>query len=448
MSAHVYLDHAATTPLRDEVRDAWLEAQGVLGNASSIHGAGQRARRALEDARERLAAVLGCQPIEVVLTSGGTESVSLALQGLWRRRAPGADRIVLPDGEHHASLDTVAWLVGHEGARATPVALDPSGRIDPDAFRDALRAGSAGESLRDRVPHPGEDPAGRDEAGDVPPACVGGRDAASPISVGREAPVSDGRDGGAEPFARAALATALVAANETGTLNDAAGLARAAAEAGAPLHLDAVAALGHAPVAFDLWRGDAEPGAGLVAMSVSGHKVGAPVGTGALVVSRTIEIEPLLHGGGQQRGLRSGTQDIAGAAALARAAELAEAEREAETERLWGLRRRFLARLGRDVPEAVVLGHPDDRLPGTIHLHLPGASGESLLFLLDQRGISVSTGSACQAGVAEPSHVVMALGYGQAEASQVLRISLGRTTTSADVDALAEALPEAYRRLV
>src|SRR5690606_15216570 len=124
MGAHVYLDHAATTPLRPEARDAWIEASELVGNASSIHGAGQEARRVLEEARERLAAVLGCEPIEVVLTSGGTESVSLALQGLWRRRAEGTDRIVLPDGEHRAALETVAWLTRHESAAVTPVALD------------------------------------------------------------------------------------------------------------------------------------------------------------------------------------------------------------------------------------------------------------------------------------------------------------------------------------
>ena len=384
----VYLDHAATTPLRPEVRDAWLAAQDNVGNASSIHGAGQRARRVLEEARERLAAVLGCQAIEVVLTSGGTESVSLALQGLWRRRPAGASRIVLPDGEHHATLDTVEWLVAHEGAQASPVPLDGFGRVRAADFAATLHGGAG-----------------------------------------------------------AALATALVAANETGTLNDAAGIAGAAAAAGVPLHLDAVAALGHAPVDFAAWRRDAPAGAGLVAMSVSGHKIGAPVGTGALVVSRTAALEPIVHGGGQQRGLRSGTQDVAGAVALAVAAELAEAERAAETERLWALRERLLARLAAELPEAVVLGHPESRLPGTVHLHLPGAAGESLLFLLDERGVSVSTGSACQAGVAEPSHVVMALGYSEAEARQVLRVSMGRTTTEADVDALADALPAAYARL-
>jgi len=381
----IYLDHAATTPLRGEVRDAWLEAQGV-GNASSVHGAGQRARRVLEEARERIATSLGCQPIEVVLTSGGTESVNLALKGLWSSRGPQRDTIVLPDGEHHASLDAASWLVAREGARVRSVALDRVGRIPEDAFREALDSSTA-------------------------------------------------------------LATALVAANETGTINDAPALSRAAAAAGVPLHLDAVAAAGHLAIEFSAWRGPAVAGAGLVALSISGHKLGAPVGTGALIVSRHAAPDPLLHGGGQQRGLRAGTQDVAGAVALATALELADAEREAENARLEELRSRFLATLGARLAEAVVLGDPDSHLPGTIHLHLPGAEGESLLFLLDQRGISVSTGSACQAGVAEPSHVVMALGYSAEAARQVLRISMGRTTSEADMDRLGEALVDDYSRL-
>lgn len=381
----IYLDHAATTPLRDEVRDAWLEAQGV-GNASSVHGAGQRARRLLEEARERVAARLGCQPIEVVFTSGGTESVNLALKGLWSARTAGRDTIVLPDGEHHASLDAVSWLASRESAGVRAVPLSASGRIDAADFRAAL-------------------------------------------------------DGSV------ALATALVAANETGTINDAAALSAGAADAGVPLHLDAVAAAGHVALDFDGWRGSAPAKAGLVALSISGHKLGAPVGTGALVVSRHAAPDPLLHGGGQQRGLRAGTQDIAGAVALATALELANLEREAENARLGRIRADVVAALASRAPAIVVLGDADHHLPGTIHLHLPGAAGESLLFLLDQRGISVSTGSACQAGVAEPSHVAMALGYSADEARQVLRVSMGRTTTAEEMAVFTDALLDAYARL-
>ncbi|GGH39304.1 cysteine desulfurase family protein [Microbacterium album] len=383
----VYLDHAATAPLRAEARDAWLEATEAVGNASSVHASGQQARRMLEDARERLAVVLDCEPIEIVLTSGGTEAINLALKGLWWARPAGRDAVVLPDGEHHATLDAVEWLRTHEGAVVAPVALDAHARILPERL-EAVLAG-----------------------------------------------------------APAAFATALVANNEAGTINDAAALARVAAGKNVPLHLDAVAAFGHVPLSFRTWRGAHDGPSGLVALSVSGHKVGAPVGTGALVVARSAGLVPLLHGGGQQRGLRAGTQDVAGATALAVAAELAERERAAETRRLRALRDRLIAGVRAGIPEAVLLGDPADRLPGNVHLHLPGAAGESLLYLLDMAGIAVSTGSACQAGVAEPSHVVMAMGRDERTARQVLRITLGRTTVDADVDALLTALPAAYRQI-
>jgi cysteine desulfurase len=380
----VYLDDAASAPLRPEARDAWLAASQRVGNASSIHRAGQDARRLLEESRERLAAVLDCDPIEVVLTSGGTESINTALKGLWWARAAGTDAVVLPDGEHHATLDTVEWLHTHEGAVVRPVALDAVGRIGADAFAQAL---------------PG-----------------------------------------------AALATALVANNEVGTVNDAAALAAAAADAGVPLHLDAVAAFGHIPVSFRTWRGHAAGATGLSTLSVSSHKVGGPVGVGALVVSRHAAPAALLHGGGQQRGLRSGTQDVPGAAAFAVAAELAQNERVGEAARLAALRDRLVDGILRSIDRAVLLGDPVDRLPGNAHVLFPGALGETLLFLLDSAGVCASTGSACQAGIPEPSHVVSAMGRTDAEARQVLRFTLGRMTTAADVDAALAALPSAVER--
>lgn len=378
-----YLDHAATTPLRAEARAAWLDATDTVGNASSTHGAGQDARRLLEDARERVAAVLDADPIEIVFTSGGTESINLALQGLWRARAADRQAIVMPDAEHHATMDTVAALLD-EGAVLHPVPVTRLGRIEPEAFAAAL---------------PG-----------------------------------------------AALATALVANNEAGTRNDAAALGRAAADADVPLHLDAVAALGHVPLSFRALRGSAPDAAGLVALSVAGHKIGAPVGVGALVTARTARLAPLLRGGAQQRGLRAGTQDVAGAAAFAVALELADREREQEAARLTTLRDILIDGIRSRVPTAVLLGDPIDRLPGNAHILFPGAVGESLLFLLDMAGIAASTGSACQAGVAEPSHVVRAMGYGEADARSVLRFSLGRTSTRADVDAVLSVIADAHRR--
>lgn len=382
----VYLDHAATTPLRPEARDAWLAAHDVIGNPSSIHGAGQEARRLLEDAREQLAGVLGCQPIEVVLTSGGTEAANLGLKGLWWARDAADDAIVLPDGEHHATLDVVSWLTATQGARVRDVPLDARGRIDAAAFGAAL---------------PG-----------------------------------------------AAMATALVANNEVGTLQDAPALSAAAAAAGVPLHLDAVSALGQVPVDFSTWRGPGSDAGGLAVMSVSAHKVGGPVGVGAAVVSRHARVTALVHGGGQQRALRAGTQDVAGAAAFAAAAVATERERDTETQRVRALRDRLVSGIHSSVPAARLLGDPDERLPGNAHLLFPDAAGETLLFLLDMERIAVSTGSACQAGVAEPSHVVLALGLDERAARSVLRFSLGRTTTAADVDRLLERLPSAYARAV
>ncbi|ALJ20290.1 cysteine desulfurase family protein [Microbacterium sp. No. 7] len=386
----IYLDHAATTALRPEARDAWLHASQQVGNASSVHAAGRAARRLLEGAREEVAAGLGCEPIEVVLTSGGTESINLALKGLWW--AWGGS-VVLPDGEHHATLETAEWLHA-QGAPIRRVALDAHGAIPVAAFAEALAAGAR-------------------DAGDGPAPGV---------------------------------ATAVVANNEVGTVNDAAGLAAVSAAAGVALHLDAVGAVGQTPVDFAAWRAGARGGAGLVALSVSGHKLGAPAGTGALVVSRHAEPVALLHGGGQQRGLRSGTPDVAGAVALAAALRAAVAEREHTAARLRALRDELVAGVRRAVPDAVLLGDPERRLPGNAHFLFPGARGETLLFLLDAAGVSASTGSACQAGIAEPSHVVMAMGHDEHDARCVLRFTLGRTSDPGDVTALLAALPDAVAR--
>jgi cysteine desulfurase len=385
---NAYLDHAATTPLRAEARAAWLEASAVVGNASSIHGAGQSARRLLEDARDRLAAALDCQPIEVVFTSGGTESINLALTGLLRARraATGRNLLVVPEGEHHATLDTVRWLETSGEADARWVPIDADARIDRDVWSAALA----------------------DE--------------------------------------RAAVATLLGANNEVGSLQPVAEASVAASDAGVPLHVDAVGTFGHVPLSFRELRGGAQGGAGLVALSASAHKIGGPVGVGALVVSRHVTLEALLHGGGQQRGLRAGTQDVAGAVAFSVAAELAVAELSAEAVRIGALRDELEAGLRATIPDVVVSASGADRLPGHVHVVLPGAQGDSLLLLLDAAGVAVSTGSACQAGVPEPSHVLLSMGVAPDIAAGALRFTLGRTSTPADVAALLAALPSAYDR--
>jgi cysteine desulfurase len=378
VSVGVYLDHAATTPMLPAAIDAYARAMSEVGNPASIHSAGQHARRLLEESRERVAATLDCDPIEVVFTSGGTEAVNLAIKGgFWA--AAGARRIVVPAGEHHATLDTVEWLVAHEGAQASCVPLDRDGVIDTDAWAEALRGGDV------------------------------------------------------------AVATALWVNNEVGTIEPIAELAAAAASASVPFHVDAVAAYGHVPISFR------ELGA--AALSVSAHKIGGPVGIGALVLARRARVVPIVHGGGQQRDVRSGTQDVAAAVSFAVAAEAATAALDSERRRLTRLRDRLIAGVRAAVPQARLSG-PEGagRVASNVHFSFPGAQGDSLLFLLDAAGVAVSTGSACQAGIPEPSHVLLAMGRGAEEASSCLRITLGRTTDDADVDAFLAALPEAYAR--
>ncbi|MCR8670907.1 cysteine desulfurase family protein [Agrococcus sp. HG114] len=366
-------DHAAATPMRESVRQALADAE-PLANPASTHRAGQRARAVLEDARERLAGALGAHPTEVVLTSGGTESINLALKGSWwaARDEGRGTAIVVPVAEHHATLDAVAWLEA-QGAEARWVGVDAHAVTDADAFGAALATGGA------------------------------------------------------------AVATMLVASNEVGSLQPVGAVADASARAGVPLHLDAVGAFGHVPLRF------AETGAAL--MSVASHKIGGPHGVGALVVRRDARLQALHHGGGQQRGLRSGTQDALGASLFALAAEEALAELDAEATRLHELTTRILA-LAATLPGVRLLA-AEERLPHIAHLVVEGASGEALQFLLDEAGFAVSNGSACSAGVARESHVVRACGV---EGAAPLRLSLGRTTTEAEVEALLAALPPAVER--
>ncbi|NYJ19418.1 cysteine desulfurase family protein [Glaciibacter psychrotolerans] len=378
----VYLDHAATTPMLPAAIDAYAQAMTLVGNPASIHSHGQNAKRMLEEAREQVAASVRCDPIEVVFTGGGTESVNLGIKGLYWARSPRR-RILAPGGEHHATIDTIDWLVSHENALVEWIPLDALGRIDVAALERAI--------------------------------------ARNPDDV--------------------ALVTLLAANNEVGTVQPVADVAALAAAHGIPVHIDAVSAYGHQPIDFA-----ALAAVGVSALSISAHKIGGPVGIGALVLARTAKVEPLIHGGGQQRQVRSGTQDVAAAVSFAVAATAATAQIRSETLRLGALRDRLVAGVQGAVPAVVVNGDPDaaGRLAGTAHFTFGGCEGDSLLFLLDVAGVSVSTGSACQAGIAEPSHVLRAMGRSEVEARGALRVTLGRTTTADDIDALIAALPAAY----
>ncbi|MEW2611072.1 cysteine desulfurase family protein [Streptomyces sp. NPDC047880] len=380
-----YLDHAATTPMLPEAVEAFTAQLGATGNASSLHASGRQARRTVEEARETLAEALGARPSEVVFTSGGTEADNLAVKGLyWSRRDadPARTRVLASPVEHHAVLDAVHWLGEHEGATVEYLPVDTHGRVHADALREAIA----------RNP------------GDV------------------------------------ALATVMWANNEIGTILPVRELADAAAEFEVPLHADAVQAFGQIPVDF--------AASGLAAMTVSGHKIGGPYGIGALILGREHTPVPVLHGGGQERHVRSGTLDVPAIASFAVAGRLAAQQREWFAAEIGALRDALVTAVRSAVPDAILGGDPDPagRLPANAHFTFPGCEGDSLLLLLDAQGIECSTGSACTAGVAQPSHVLLATGTDPDLARGTLRFSLGHTSTEADVEALAKAIGPAVER--
>jgi cysteine desulfurase len=378
-----YLDHAATTPMLAEALDAYVAAAREVGNPSSLHAAGRCARRLVEESRERIAAVLGARPSEVIFTSGGTESDNLATKGIyWARRAdePRRNRVVASAVEHHAVLDAVDWLGAHEGADVSWLPVDEAGRVDPRSLADLLA-----------------------EHGD-----------------------------------EIAVISTQWANNEVGTVQPVTELAALAARAGIPFHTDAVQAVGQVPVDF--------AASGVAALTLTGHKLGGPVGVGALLLGRDIAATPLLHGGGQERDVRSGTLDTAGVAAFAVAVESAVKTQQEYAARVAALRDDLARRVRTAVPDAVYNGEATDRLPGNAHFSFPGCEGDALLLLLDAQGISCSTGSACSAGVAQPSHVLLAMGADNDRARSSLRFTLGHTSTAADLDALLAVLPGAVER--
>lgn len=367
---------------------AMTEQLAVVGNPSSLHRTGRAARRAVEESREKIARCLGARPSEVVFTSGGTESDNLAVKGTYwarRDRDPARVRLLVGATEHHAVLDCADFLVAHEGAKVTWLECRPDGVIELATLRAAIES--------------------------------------DPGSV--------------------ALVSVMWANNEVGAVQDIRALADVAHEFDIPLHTDAVQAAGHLPVDF------AASGADL--MSVTAHKLGGPIGVGALVVRRGAELVPLTHGGGQERQVRSGTLDTPAIVGFAAAVVEATASMDAEAARLVELRDDIIDRAMAISPDIRPSGvwHRGDgasRLPGNVHLLVPGCDGDSLLYLLDAAGVSCSTGSACQAGVPQPSHVLLAMGVAESDARGALRLTLGHTSTAADVDTFIDALPAAIER--
>ncbi|KHL00666.1 cysteine desulfurase family protein [Sinomonas humi] len=381
----VYLDHAATTPVTPRALAAFTEQAARGGNPSSLHAVGQSARRVLEDARESLAASLGAHPSEVVFTSGGTEADNLAVKGLfWSRRDSNPERKRI-----------LCSSIEHHAVMDTVEWLE-------------RHEGAEAVWL---------------------PCDAGGITSVEAVRAELER--------AAESIA---LITVMWANNEVGTLQPVAEIVALAAQYGVPVHSDAVQAFGHVPLDF--------ASSGLATMAVSGHKIGAPVGVGALAVRRDATVTPVQHGGGQQRGLRSGTLDAAGASAFAAAAADAVGRIEQEGPRLAVLRDRLIEGVRAAVPDARLSGPSDGavRLPGIAHFTFPGCEGDSLLFLLDMMGVEASTGSACTAGVPRPSHVLLAMGLTEDEARGAQRFSLGWSSTDEDVDALVAIIGRAFEQ--
>ena len=382
-----YLDHAATTPMVPEVAAVLTEQLGRPGNPSSLHGSGRAARRVVEESRETIARALGSRPGDVVFTSGGTEADNLAVRGIFEARR-AAD------------------------PRRTRI-LVPA--IEHHAVLDTVEWLAAHDGAR--VDFVAVDAVGRLRVDDL------------------RRRLEDGPDD-------VALVSCMWANNEVGTVQPVAEIVAAAHAYDIPVHSDAVQAVGQVPVDFDV--------TGLDAMTVTAHKLGGPVGVGALVVRREVDVAPLLHGGGQERQIRSGTLATAAIAAFAAAVDLAVRRQPEQAVRLETLRADLVRRARDVVPGLVVNGDPepgpDHRLPGLAHLGFPGCEGDSLLMLLDAQGVECSTGSACTAGVPQASHVLLAMGHDGARARGSLRFSLGHSSTPADVDAVIDALPAAYER--
>ncbi len=378
----IYLDYAATTPLRAEVRESILSAWSEFGNPSSMHRWGRRARTRLEEARERLAAVLGARRREVIFTGSGTESDNLAVLGRWRtwRRGEGASgsagAVVCSAVEHRAVLGAVR-AAGADGAAVVILGVDREGRVDSGSLEEALSA-------------------------------------------------------------RPAIVSVMWANNEVGTVQPVRELAERCREAGIVFHSDAVQAFGRERIRMDELPCDL--------LTVSAHKIGGPTGVGALYLRDGVELEPLVHGGGQEAGLRAGTEAVGAAVGFAIAAELAEREREAEAARLESLRDHLQTGLLERLPGTVVNGGNAPRLPHILNLSIPEVDREMLLMSLDLEGIGASSGSACRSGTAEPSHVLAAMGRGIAGETP-LRLSLGRDTTAAEIEEAVDRIAGVVGRL-
>jgi cysteine desulfurase len=376
----IYLDHAATTPLDPRVLEAMLPfLSGMSGNASSIHQVGRKALQALDDAREQVALVLGCQPKEIVFTSGGSESINLALKGVaMALRAQGKNHLISSTIEHHAVLHALDYLVEYEGFRVTLLPVDRNGRVNPADLSTALRPETA-------------------------------------------------------------LVSVMYANNETGVVQPIADLAAICRERGVLFHTDAVQAPGQLPLDVNAL--------GVDLLSLTAHKFYGPQGVGLLYLRRGTPLVPQINGGAQERRRRAGTENIAGIVGLAKALTIAESERTTHASRLRALSERLIDGVLTRIPQSWLNGDRESRLPSIVNMGFACIETESLLLLLDQRGICASSGSACTSGSLEPSHVLLAMGLSPEEANGSIRFSLGKQTTDEQIDIVLDLLPDLVAQL-
>ena len=382
--SRVYLDNAATTPISEVALQAFIEQSRQLGNPSSLHTYGRKVRKDVEEAREKLAGLIGCHSSEIIFTGSGTEANNLAIKGAyWHRNQGGKQRnvIVISAFEHHAVLDPARWLEDFEGAELVEIPVTREGFINLSDLRNVV----------------------------------------------------------VERHDEIALISIMHSNNEVGTVQPLEDISKIAQEFKIPLHTDAVQSLGKVPLSFKEL--------GLFAMTISAHKVGGPVGVGALILQKGIDITPILHGGGQERDIRSGTLNAAGIIAFVAAAQSAMRDLESNAVKISALRKKLVAAIQSEISDATLNGVLEGAtLPGIANISFPNTESDALLLLFDAEGIACSTGSACSAGVQEASHVLMAMGLSEKEARSSLRFSLGTGNSDSDIEYLQTCIKRVIDR--
>lgn len=378
MKTKIYMDNAATTPVREEVLAEVLPYfREYYGNASSVYAIAKESKKALERARKQVADAIGAKPEEIYFTAGGSESDNMALRGVAEAMSAKGNHIITTKIEHHAILHTCEYLEKH-GYEVTYLDVDEMGKVRLEELEKAIR----------------------------------------PETI---------------------LISVMFANNEIGTIQPIAEIGALAREKGIYFHTDAVQAVGHVPVDVEKMHIDL--------LSISGHKLGAPKGIGAIYIRKGVKVSPLIFGGAQEKKMRAGTENIPGIVGLGKAAELAVAELEQTRERLTALRDKLIHGILEKIPYSRLNGDPVDRLPGNCNISFAYIEGESMLLLLDALGIAASSGSACTSGSLDPSHVLLAIGLPHEEAHGSLRLTLDRENTEEEVDFVLEKLPGIVQRL-